>query len=69
MLSVMQTPFPNLIILDIPIGNSPQIVMAVVAVLMSSFLLFCFLPAFVTWLQLKSARVQLNKIHREKQNA
>jgi hypothetical protein len=35
MLSIMLTPFPDLTILDIPIGNSPQIVIAVVAVLMS----------------------------------
>jgi hypothetical protein len=34
-LSIMLTPFPDLTILDIPIGNSPQIVIAVVAVLMS----------------------------------
>ena len=64
----MLTPFPDLTILDIPIGISPQIVIAVVAVLMSIFLLFCFLPALVTWRRLISARTKLNKIHREKQN-
>ena len=63
----MLTPFPDTI-LDIPIGISPQIVIAVVAVLMSIFLLFCFLPALVTWRRLISARTKLNKIHREKQN-
>lgn len=36
----MPTPSPNLTILDIPIGVSPQIVMMVV--LMFSFVLFCF---------------------------
>ncbi|MFI3217976.1 MAG: hypothetical protein QX189_02505 [Methylococcales bacterium] len=41
----MLPPFPDLTILDIPIGNSPQIVIAVVAVLMSSFVLFCFILA------------------------
>ncbi|MEI6708306.1 MAG: hypothetical protein WCK96_14375 [Methylococcales bacterium] len=64
----MQTPFPDLTLLGIPISISPQIVMAVVAVLMISFLWFCFRPALITWWQLKSARSQLNKIHREKQN-
>ncbi len=65
----MLIPFPDLTLLDIPIGISPQIVMAVVTVLMISFLLFCFLPALVTWWRLKSVRSKLNKIHREKQNA
>jgi methyl-accepting chemotaxis protein len=69
MLSIMLTPFPDLTVLDIPIGISPQIVMAVVTVLISSFVLFCFIPALVTWWRLKSARSKLNKIHRDKQTA
>jgi hypothetical protein len=38
----MLTPFPNLTILDIPIGISPQIVMAVVAVLIVQFFIVLF---------------------------
>jgi putative membrane protein len=65
----MLTPFPNLTILDIPIGISPQIVMAIVAFLITCFILFCFIPALITWWRLKSARSKLNNIHRNKQSA